>query len=252
MINKVGSILDTTTRSGRISRRNSTGASIFASEPIDLSTRTRSEPRATLEVIPESPDFNIDQNTDNNIMAPIPAMECTSDGCPFRTSIQTEDVGQLLSQMQIHVLLHHPNGARQVQWEEMQRQGTNQRKVKAGEVAIWNPTNTYEEWLVDLNQWKIMATDEGMNANAMRFKLKESLKISPNKEVKDYFIENMMKDGQSTEPWDLILEKLKSKFGMEEDEEWTNVWKKIRDFRWKDKKAVEVCDEMERLRLDLG
>ena len=69
--------------------------------------------------------------------------------------------------------------------------------------------------------------------------------------MKDYFLKTLVHDGQSTTTWDILLNKLKEKFALNKDEEWSFTIRKLREFKWNDKKATEVMEEVERIRLEL-
>ena len=76
--------------------------------------------------------------------------------------------------------------------------------------------------------------------------LKESLKISPNTEAKDYY------NGHSTTSWDTIMTKLQQKIGRNQDEDWTYMIHQLSEFKWGEKKAADSWERLERLRLQLG
>ena len=188
----------------------------------------------------------------NNIMARLPDMECEADDCGYKTNINTDQHMVLVQQMHNHILVQHNQQRRQ---PLQQQEGNGQqvpRPPKAGECPKWMETYSYEIYLVDLNQWKVNATEEGLNAAAQLYKLKESLKVCPRTDVKDYFLKTLVLDGQSTNTWDQLLNKLKEKFALNTDEEWSFTIKKLREFKWNDKKASEVMEEVERIRLELN
>ena len=64
-------------------------------------------------------------------------------------------------------------------------------------------------------------------------------------------MKTLVLDGQSTDSWTKLMEKLKTKFAPNKDEEWTHTSRKIRKFEWKDRKASEVMEEIERIQLEL-
>ena len=82
--------------------------------------------------------------------------------------------------------------------------------------------------------------------------LKESLKISPNREAKDYYNIVMVSDGHSTTSWNSIMVKLKQKFGRNEDEDWTWMIRQVSEFKWGEKKAADSWEKLERLKLQVG
>ena len=112
-------------------------------------------------------------------MAPYTAMQC--EVCEYVTDIVSEKPEVLLQQLQIHVQLQHPNGAAGLQPPAT----APTARGKVGECAQWPEECSFEEWKMSLDIWKQTAVESGMGELSGLSRLVESLKVSPNKEVRN-------------------------------------------------------------------
>lgn len=122
-------------------------------------------------------------------------------------------------------------------------------KQKIGGCTTWTENMSYEEWELDLNTWVKVAKKEEYDEDTLLHHLKESLKSTPNKKVKEFYENVIIKDGQSVTKFELITDRLKDHFGQDQDEEWSQLVLKSGEFKWGEKKTAEVWEEMEIIRL---
>ena len=181
-------------------------------------------------------------------MANLPAMECEADNCDYITTVVSDKPEHLLQQMSNHIAVKHTNAH---QRQQQNGGGQQARPPKAGECPKWMETHPFEIYEKEMQVWSQAATEEGLTDAVKLFRLKESLKVCPRTDVKDYFIKTLVLDGVSTETWVRLMEKLKTKFALNKDEEWTHTVRKIRKFEWNDRKASEVMEDIERIALEL-
>ena len=191
------------------------------------------------------------------IMAPRPPMSCQATNCTFETE-SNDDSKDQLTEMQIHVQVMHTLVQQQQQIErdhlrDRDRQDrTEEQKIKVSHCTIWPENYVFEEWKQDLDLWEKTAKKAKLDNDARLYMLKESLKISPNKEAKDYYNSVMVSDGHSTTSWDTIMTKLQQKFGRNQDEDWTCMIRQISEFKWGEMKAADSWERLERLKLQVG
>ena len=149
--------------------------------------------------------------------------------------------------MELHIRANHE--LRQPPAFSGNRQDPTMRpKQKIGNCTTWTENMTFEEWELDLKTWENVAKNE-YEPNTLLHLLKESLKTTPNKKVKDFYENVIVKDGQSVTSWTKIFDRLKDKFGRDEDEDWDHFVIRSGELKWGENKAAEVWEEMEKIRL---